>query len=204
MSILPNTHVKLLFPTMLYQDHISITEEYREELIQYIRERVQKLDRAKSEFDVLTTYFHDDDRLNPLFDEIIGKIDEHVEIFCKEVGIPMEASQFNKTFWSTISQYGQCHFTHHHGSSKISGCYYLQIPKDKPLSLLFQGTHGLNRFEEKFKVDKEDPHYSLHSDEHEEPLDTDKILLFNGGTLHGYMPNPSKQDKITIAFNYGY
>lgn len=215
MTSLPDTHIKLLFPSLLYSNTVSISEEYRCSLIQFIRDRIAQLDNSKgNEFDVQTTYFDDDvtpyDMRIPLFEEITAKIDDHVSMYCKEAGYPSTVcpKTMLKTYWGSISKHGQCHFLHHHGNSKISGVYYLQVPTDKQLTLIFQGSANQNRYEDKFgsaadNVDGRVKH-ALHSDEHLEPIRTDQILIFNGGTMHGYMPNPSKTDKITIAFNYSF
>ena len=121
---------------------------------------------------------------NPVFAELIQKIERAAEKYAQLVGVC-------RTFklckmWATVNYKGDCHNTHSHGLSPISGVYYVNIPQHPDGYFL------------RFVYDK----WTLLGNEWNEPIQTNKLLLFEGWVLHGYDPNPSFQPKIAIAFNF--
>lgn len=87
--------------------------------------------------------------------------------------------------WLTISGKGGHHPIHHHKGALIAGTYYVSVPKDVPIFLDF--------FDERLRIP---------SSEYAEKLEDKKLILFEGGVLHGFKPNPSYEHKIAISFNF--
>ena len=60
------------------------------------------------------------------------------------------------------------------------GVYYLHVPKTE---------EGYDK-------------WTLNGNEWDEPIETKKLLLFEGWVLHGSAPNPISEPKIVISFNF--
>lgn len=191
-------HVKLVFPTPIYTNYISLPKQYENALITFIREQIHEIkNEFPNPFTTKTSYFLNNDMRHSIFNELIEQIDLHVYAFARYLNISHHL--FCKSMWSSISSYGQQHAVHHHGSCAISGVYYLSIPTDKNLNLFFQSRHS---FQFPYCIADNEINASILKDTHEEKCETSKIILFTGDTLHGFEPNPSHEDKIAVAFNY--
>lgn len=192
-------HVRLLFPIPLYHHHISLSDDYRQSLIEFIRRDLETIEECPDPFYSKTNYFEKKRIDHPIFEELVHQIEHHIQKYCQISNIRFE--QLNDTsMWYSISKYGQQHMMHDHNNSVVSGVFYLQIPKDKTLYLTFQNrdVHTLAHLHDSTKTS-----FSTYQTHHEE-LKTGLILLFPGHVFHGFGPNPSQQEKIAIAFNYGF
>lgn len=75
--------------------------------------------------------------------------------------------------WAQVYRRGGYIGVHTHGTHPISGVYYLHVPKTE---------EGYDK-------------WTLNGNEWDEPIETKKLLLFEGWVLHGSAPNP-------ISFNF--
>jgi|CryBogDrversion2_4_1035264.scaffolds.fasta_scaffold03564_2 uncharacterized protein (TIGR02466 family) len=104
-------------------------------------------------------------------------------------GIILHTKRYVKTdvcitqMWATVSSNGNYHSMHTHGSSLVSGVFYVNIPKGNFSLKFFNNT--VNYFE---KI-------------HIEPIETNKLILFEGWMQHGFDPIEGIENKIAIAFN---
>jgi hypothetical protein len=169
----------VIFPCLLYRELLDISEEYNIQLEKEVCRLVSLTDKN-------TTFWGDDSAVlaNPVFAELIQKIERAVEKYAKLVGVCRKFKLCK--MWGTVNYKGDYHNIHTHGSSLISGVYYVNIPKHPDGYFL------------RFVYDK----WTLLGNEWSEPIETNKLLLFEGWVIHAYDPNPSFEPKIAIAFNF--
>lgn len=164
----------ILFPSVLYTEMMEISDQYNHEMITEVL-------RHTDENDASATTFWDPKGLqdNPVFKELIDKILNSVHKYSpgryKICGM-----------WAQVYRRGGYIGAHTHGTHPISGVYYLHVPKTE------EGYHL------RFVYDK----WTLNGNEWDEPIETKKLLLFEGWVLHGSAPNPISEPKIVISFNF--
>lgn len=164
----------VIFPCVLYREKLNISDEYNNQMANEIF-RITK-----------NTTFRDPVSLhcNPVFFEFKTKIEEAVERYARLMGTDRKFKI--SWMWATVGYRGDHHSTHTHGVHPISGVYYVNIPQHPDGYFL------------KFVWDK----WTLLGNEWNEPIETKKLLLFEGWVLHGFPPNPSSEPKISISFNF--
>lgn len=167
----------VIFPCLLYREILDVSDEYNSQLTREIEH-----------MGILETSFFASDRLfeNSVFTHLTEHITRAVNEYARMVGT-------DRTFrihsmWANYSKKGACMGTHTHGTHPISGVYYINIPKCPEGYFL------------RFIYDK----WTLRGNEWDEPLESKKLLLFEGWVLHGYAPNPSNEPKIAISFNFEF
>jgi uncharacterized protein (TIGR02466 family) len=168
--------IRGLFPKFIYSDTLNISDNYNEEIkaeIYKITKDIKKTGESVTDF-----YSNNDVINNPVFIPLFSLIREHVSIFCNNIGC---SKKLRITYaWVSVTYPGQCHDFHTHGVTDINGVYYVQATPPMNLMFLNTGNH-------------------LGQQLHNEPLETKKLLLFDGSLAHGFMP--VSETKITIAFN---
>jgi len=167
--------MKILFPCRLYSEIFDISDEYNSQLKFEI---MSLTPRATNKFEVRTTYMKTHIRHNPVFSEFISKIEKEASQYA---GRPVSVSEI----WANIAEHGSFHVIHHHSPSPLSGVYYVDSPSNLHL---------------KFISDKD----VMNGNEYTEPIETKKLLLFEGWVLHGHDPIPTQEPKISLAFNFAY
>lgn len=185
---------KFIFPTPLFCDMLHVDDVYRVSLVDEIRKNVD--DTKKQHCTTKTSFYKKNACLDNLFLNVLDQINEKVELFCQKLGINFELLE-RKKFWTSICSKGEYHNWHTHCGNIISGVYYVQVPTDDHLCLDFY--NNVQRYYSYLGyIDK----HSIFNEIFSERVCTNKIILFLGDTPHGFTPNPSEEDKVTIAFNY--
>lgn len=165
-----------IFPCLLYREKLDISDEYNKQM----SDEIFRIIGTESK----TTFWEPGCiHCNPVFSEFRTKIEEAVERYARLVGTDRKFKIHS--MWATVGYHGDYHGTHTHGIHPISGVYYVNIP------------HHPDGYFLKFISDK----WTLLGNEWNEPLETKKLLLFEGWVLHGFAPNPSSEPKIAISFN---
>jgi uncharacterized protein (TIGR02466 family) len=95
---------------------------------------------------------------------------------------------------------GTTHSFHHHPLSVISGTFYLSVPKnssgiqfeDPRLGLMMACPPKLAQAPE-----SQQPHFTV------QPA-AGELVLFESWMKHQVPPNPSKQNRVSVSFNYDW
>jgi len=167
--------MKLIFPWRIYNEILDISDEYNSLLKNEIISLVPKTARYG---EVRTTYLNVHTLCNPIFSELISKIEEEAS---KYAGFKVNISEF----WTTVADQGAYHSIHNHSPQILSGVYYVESPPGLTLDF----------FNEK-------PLIKTMSQYYREPIESKKLVLFEGWVPHGFAPVPNIEPKISIAFNF--
>ena len=132
-----------------------------------------------------------DDNSNQVLKTLVENISHHVNIYGKELG-------YNNlkldNIWCNINYYKDYNEIHNHPGGKVSGVYYVKTPKDCG-QIYFQRKTSLNLFNfdnvNKYNCEGyyEDPKENL-------------LLLFPSWCEHLVLGNNSKEERISISFNF--
>ena len=163
-----------IFPCTVLDEILDISDEYNTKLYEYI---LKITPRSETPFACYTTFWTKNLIDDNLFFEFKTKIEKCTERFGDFVIDQM---------WASVTPYGCYHGTHSHGSHPLCGVYYVNVPKHPDGYYL------------RFMNDK----WTLRGNEVDWPIETKKVLLFEGWVLHGYSPNPSYSPKVSVAFNF--
>lgn len=196
---------KNFFPTVVYQNSLGAAKLNKELLREsYIyRDIDEEGVRWSSEHYIggytsyaSMNYLFD---TSPTFAELRSKIDKHVRAYAKNLQMDLGGGKLAmSTCWINIMPARVNHSLHLHPLSVISGTYYVSTPKGTS-ALKFEDPR-LSKFmatpprEEKSRLENQ-RYVSL------QPRAGD-VILFESWLRHEVPPNPSKQDRVSISFNY--
>ena len=167
---------KEIFPTIIYTEHVNEISDQENEIIKK---------ECYSLCNCGETTFFTNKSLHGLdvFKNLCIIIEKRVISYVHSLGF-QGAIKWGQ-MWLTISEKGGHHGLHHHKGALIAGTYYVSIPKDEPLFLDF--------YDERIRIS---------SSEYSEKIEDKKLILFEGSVLHGFKPNPSREHKIALSFNF--
>jgi hypothetical protein len=167
--------MKDIFPWRIYSEILDISDEYNS----LLKNEIERLVPPQATFgNVRTTYLLVHTLRNPVFSNLISKIEEEA---CKCVGFKVCISEF----WCTVADQGAYHAIHNHSPQILSGVYYVDAPPGLTLDF----------FNDKPLIKTCNQYYC-------EPIETKKLIMFEGWVPHGFAPVPSVEPKIAIAFNF--
>ena len=125
-------------------------------------------------------------------------INEHAEIYWKELGYDPKQKPAVFEMWTNIYKTGSFIDIHSHSPIQMTACFYLQYPPnggdlvfEHPLATLLKHQpydHSLIR---------EHPEYW----EYNVPMKTGDLVIFPGYINHKTLPNKSNMDRIMIGAN---
>lgn len=202
--------IQSLFPTLVYSRRLQ-TGDWRAFNHRLLRECQQlELDdeagrrwSAKNYPGGYTSYnsasrMHE---LSPTFALLRRKLDRHVKAFAKALAFDLQGRELAMTdCWVNIMPQGVVHGLHLHPLSTISGTYYVQTPKGSP-GLKFEDPR-LDRFmaappRRPDAPASARPWIIL-------PAEAGNVVLFESWLRHEVPPNPTKQQRISVSFNYSW
>ncbi|MBX5462767.1 MAG: hypothetical protein IRZ28_16960 [Steroidobacteraceae bacterium] len=137
-------------------------------------------------------------RVSPTFAALEKKLAPHVKTFVRALGYDMTGRRLEMTdCWVNIMPRQVVHGLHLHPLSTISGTYYVQTPKGCPGIKLEDPR--LDRFmaAPPRKVGAARPWVVL-------PAQAGSFVLFESWLRHEVAPNPQREERISISFNYGW
>lgn len=140
-------------------------------------------------------------RISPTFALLERYLAKHVRRFATELAFDLEERELSMTdCWVNIMPSGVVHSLHLHPLSTISGTYYLRTPA---------GCSGL-KFEDP-RLDRfmgAPPRRADAPPElktwHTVPARPGQVVLFESWLRHEVPPNPSRAERISISFNFGW
>jgi hypothetical protein len=170
-----NGRIKRILAWNIYTAKLDISDDY----LMNMKTAIYSLVNNCKVTETGKTTFHDRIRIQDIdfFKPLINVIIEHASKYRNVMNL-----QVSK-IWVTVASPGSFHQVHTHGNSLISGVFYVNVPGNN-LTLDFRN-NTINWFEKCYS----------------EPIETKKLILFEGWMQHGFKPVRGNEDKIAIAFN---
>jgi uncharacterized protein (TIGR02466 family) len=199
-----------LFPTLIYSARLptsgwrAFNDQLRRECVQLSHDdEAGRRWSAKNYPGGFTSYSSANrmHMLSPTFALLQRKLNRHVNAFARSLEFELEGRALSMTdCWVNIMPHQVVHGLHLHPLSTISGTYYVQTPKGSP-GLKFEDPR-LDRFM------AAPPRKSDGRVENRAwvvvPAEAGKVLLFESWLRHEVVPNQSRQERISISFNYSW
>jgi uncharacterized protein (TIGR02466 family) len=182
-----------LFPTSVYVDSFSLTEEEKE----YIS-TIPIFRNIDDEAWVSDNYLHK----QPQFETILNKIQQHVECYAyDEMKLSKEYTLHCHGAWLNKNDKGDKTSKHHHSNSFISGVYYLDVNSTEQGGISFYDDNDgpFGRFFTLLRYSE-----ITHRNSHIAKIEsiTDRILLFPSILKHSVDINRANNSRFSLAFDY--
>jgi len=200
--------VRSFFPTLIYQQKLANVAKLNRDVLReaYAFREIDDAGRRWSEdnyFQGYTSYSSVADLpyRSPTFARLRELLDPHVKRFAKRLDMDLGDRKLEmSTCWINIMGYGTHHSLHLHPLSAISGTYFAKVPKgsgpfkiEDPRLTCFMGSP---------------PRTSKSSLENQRFVDlkprAEEIILFESWLRHEVPANKSREDRISISFNYDW
>lgn len=140
-------------------------------------------------------------RISPTFEDLRRKLERHVRAFAAAAEWDLTGRELAMTdCWINIMPRGTAHSLHIHPLSSLSGTYYVQAPDDSP-GLKFEDPR-LDRF-------MAAPPLKADASTQNRPWFTHRaraghLVLFESWLRHEVTPNRSRQERVSVSFNYSW
>lgn len=203
--------IQSLFPSYFMQQSLALKmpmKAFLKELVEEIHQ-IQQIDEKgqawskKSYPGGYTSYGSMDQlhRFSTSFQILQKEIDKQVLVFAKKAEMDLRGRKLAMTsFWVNVMPPGVVHTMHIHPLSTISGTFYVQTPKNCS-ALKFEDPRLVN-----FMASP--PRKSSASRDNQRFVSIQpqagQIVLFESWMRHEVPPNQSKEDRISLSFNYDW
>ena len=135
----------------------------------------------------------------PIFAALEKALDRHVKAFVKDLGFDLQGRKLKcGSFWINILPQGGMHASHIHPHSVISGTTYVAMPAGTSALKLEDPRHA---FMMAAPSRKQTAPREMQPFVYLEPQ-AGHIIMFESWLRHEVPPNQSKEDRISISFNY--
>jgi uncharacterized protein (TIGR02466 family) len=140
-------------------------------------------------------------QLSPTFAKLQRHLKRHVNAFARSLEFDLAGRELTMTdCWVNIMPQQVVHGLHLHPLSTISGTYYVQTPK---------GCAGLKFEDPRLDRFMAAPPRRADAREHAKPwivipAEAGQIVLFESWLRHEVPPNPSRQPRVSISFNFSW
>ena len=131
---------------------------------------------------------------NEEFDQLVNAITEQVNFCAAQAEMPALQIQ---NIWMNINTPGAYNTLHNHAGSVLSGVYYVKSDPSQG-NIMFERNDGA----EYFLPPIEKPNYFTSTATSYKAM-TGAIYVFPGLLKHSVQPNLTKEDRLSISFNYG-
>lgn len=143
--------------------------------------------------------WHSSELIYPIPEEL-EKLFKDMEIFVNDVcyrymGTPLKMGNF----WININKHGDYNMPHDHQKSILSGVYYVDVPSDSMGDLVL---HRGDTAEYFFTSEVERSQTMTNAFSAVKPAKTSTFYIFPSWTKHHVERNETKQQRISIAFNF--
>lgn len=135
------------------------------------------------------------------FTELEQAIDKHVRKFARHLEMDIDPKELKMTScWINIMPTNVIHTMHIHPLSVVSGTYYVQTPK-KCSSIKFEDPRM-----ESFMASPPRKHGARPENQRHISLQPQEghLVLFESWMRHEVPANPSKSERVSVSFNYGW
>ena len=131
---------------------------------------------------------------NEEFDALVNAITEQVNFCAAQAEMPALQIQ---NIWMNIKTPGAYNTLHNHAGAVLSGVYYIKSDPSQG-NIMFERNDGA----EYFLPPMEKPNYFTSTATTYKAM-TGAIYVFPGWLKHSVQPNLTKDDRLSISFNYG-
>tara|TARA_B100000242_G_scaffold263669_1_gene210747 strand:- start:1129 stop:1704 length:576 start_codon:yes stop_codon:yes gene_type:complete len=131
---------------------------------------------------------------NEEFDVLVNAITEQVNFCAAQAEMPTLHIQ---NIWININTPGAYNTLHNHAGAVLSGVYYIKSDPSQG-NIMFERNDGA----EYFLPPMEKPNYFTSTATTYKAM-TGAIYVFPGWLKHSVQPNLTKDDRLSISFNYG-
>ncbi len=131
---------------------------------------------------------------NEAFDQLVNVISEQINNCSHQADLPELGIQ---NIWININPPGAYNHLHNHAGGVLSGVYYLRASEDQGNIFFERGDDAVY-----FLPPTDKPNY-FNSTATTYKSITDAVYIFPSWLKHSVQPNLSKEDRISISFNYG-
>lgn len=137
----------------------------------------------------------------PPFAELARRLDGHVAAFARELQFELGGKKLAlDSIWINILQPRGVHTAHIHPHSVISGTYYVSVPKGSSALKFEDPRLGLMMAAppKKASAPREAQSFVYIAPK------TGSLVLFESWLRHEVPPNQSREDRISVSFNYAW
>lgn len=128
------------------------------------------------------------------FDKFVQILNTEIQNCAVQSGLPELQIQ---NIWININQPGAYNHLHNHAGAILSGVYYVKSDPEQGNIFFERGDNA-----EYFLPPIENPNYFTSTATTYKAM-TDAVYIFPGWLKHSVQPNLTKEDRISISFNYG-
>ena len=137
----------------------------------------------------------------PQFADLEKQLDTHVAAFARELHFDLRGKKLKlDSIWINILNPGGVHTSHIHPHSAISGTYYVRVPKNSSALKFEDPRLG---FMMAAPPKKEKAPREAQTFVYIDPA-PGTVVLFESWLRHEVPPNQSREDRISISFNYAW
>lgn len=131
---------------------------------------------------------------NEEFDNFVNALNQQINDCAIQADLPPLQIQ---NIWININTPGAYNHLHNHAGAVLSGVYYVKSEPEQG-NIFFERSDGA----EYFLPPMEKPNYFTSTATTYKSM-TDALYVFPGWLKHSVQPNLTKEDRISISFNYG-
>ena len=131
---------------------------------------------------------------NEEFDNFVNALNQQINNCAVQAELPDLQIQ---NIWININKPGAYNHLHNHAGAVLSGVYYVKATPEQG-NLFFERNDGA----EYFLPPMEKANYFTSTATTYKSM-TDAVYIFPGWLKHSVQPNLTKEDRISISFNYG-
>ena len=184
---------ELVFPTTIFVSDLN--DYYREELIEYTRYSQAADSVGVSKTNMNGGWQSNDNWLdNAACVNLKRDLNELLIRITESLNISEKLKIFNS--WVNVNPTGAYNAAHTHPRNFISGCYYLQTPKDCGNIVFY------SPLREKEMIDASYKGFStITANNLIYPAVAGRVYLFPSWLQHGVQTNKSSEDRISMSFN---
>jgi len=128
------------------------------------------------------------------FDKLVSVLNEQIHNCSVQADLPELQVQ---NIWININKPGAYNHLHNHAGALLSGVYYVKSTPEQGNIFFERGDNA-----EYFLPPMEKPNYFTSTATTYKAM-SDALYIFPGWLKHSVQPNLTKDDRISISFNYG-
>jgi uncharacterized protein (TIGR02466 family) len=129
------------------------------------------------------------------FENITDKIDKTIETIRNQIGVPELKL---KDFWCNVNTYGDYNVLHNHHGSILSGVFYVDVPDENMGNINFVRSDDISYY-----LPKLQEYNNFTGESATYKPETGRVLIFPSWLKHSVDGCKSKNNRISISFNYG-
>ena len=129
------------------------------------------------------------------FHSVADKINQTIKNCTSQIGVP-ELRLHN--FWCNVNTFGDYNVLHNHRGAVLSGVFYVDVPDENMGKINFERSDDAAYY-----LPKLENYNNFTGERASYNPETGKVLIFPSWVKHSVDGSRSKQQRISISFNYG-